>query len=203
MIGQSGTISSKKPFEIQEPEFRWNAWTAIALGSKGYQYFCYWTPYPDPEDKWFDDQYMINSVTGEPTPRYYFGQRLNLDIQHFKVLMHCHADGAIMNPLSEYALYQPRSKYSKLMSVSGDRSVVGCFRDVDDAAAFKAVVTHLEPSRDGVVDSFTVTLTFDSSITTVTTTYSKDGTVANVPVADGKVTLTFDEGEAYLVEWSE
>jgi hypothetical protein len=46
-------------------------------------------------------------------------------------------------------------------------------------------------------------LTFDSSISTVTTTYSKDGTVATVPVTDGKVTLTFDEGEAYLVEWSE
>ena len=62
------------------------------------------------------------------------------------------------------------------------------------------LVTNLLPTKTGG-GTTTVTLNFDSTVASVTTTYTKDGSVATVPVTEGKVTLTFPEGEAYLVEW--
>ena len=194
MIGNGGWVGSTA-FEVPEVDMRWNAWTALALGSKGYQYFCYYTPNGG---DWVPDQYMINNQTNEPTERYYFAQRLNHDLQYFKSLLQCHADGGIMVPLGKYNMYEPRSSYGALTSVTGDESITGCFRGQD--GSYKVLVTHLQPSV-AATGTYNVTLHFDSTVTSVATTFSKDGAKADVAVTDGVVTLSIPEGEAYLVEW--
>ena len=195
MIGNGGYTGSTK-FEVTEKEMRWNAWSALAMGSKGFQYFCYWTPVGG---DWEQDQYMINNVTGEPTDRYYYAQELNKDMQYFKTLLQCHADGGIMVPTGAYNMVVPRSAYGALTGVVGSDSITGCFRGQD--GSYKVLVTHLKPSATGT-DTCEVVLRFDDTVTSVTTTYSADGTTETVPVTGGLVTLSFPEGEAYLVEWN-
>lgn len=194
MIGQSGYIGSTK-YDVSEVEMRWNAWTALALGSKGYQYFCYYTPNGG---DWEPDQYMINNQTNEPTPRYYYGQKINKDMQYFKSLLQAHADGGIMVPMGKFNLFEPRSAYGSLTRVSGDESITGCFRGQD--GSYKLLVTHLMPTKTGD-GSYSVVLHFDDKVSSVTTTSSIDGAVETVAVSNGQVTLTFPEGEAVLVEW--
>ena len=199
MIGNGGWLGETATTVQRADEYRWNAWSAIAMGSKGYSYYCYAFPPEYKSSDSVDDQRFIVGLDGKPTGNYAFAQELSHDIQFFgSKLNQSHADGGIMTPLGKYVMYEPRREYGKLTSVSGDDSIVGCFRATD--GTYQVLVTNLKPSATGGA-TVSVTLNFDSTVTSVTTTYSEDGTVATVPVENGAVTLTFPEGEAYLVEW--
>lgn len=197
MIGSGGWLGTTESTVQREDEYRWNAFSAIAMGSKGYAYFCYAFP---PEYGPNSDKRFIVDVAGDPTANYPIVKKLNQDIQVLAAkLSQSHADGGIMTPLKKYVMYQPRKDYGKLTSVTGDDSITGCFRAPD--GKYQVLVTNLLPTSTGG-GVCTVTLHFDNTVTSVTTTSTETGaTTTGVPVLSDGLTLTFPEGEAILVEW--
>ncbi len=218
MITQAGVVGTNKlPTEKQE---RWNVWSAIALGSKGISYFCYWTP----SGSGFDaTPYMID-LDGNKTDFYYIVQRLNADIKSVgKKLLPCHADGAIMTATKYYPLFDNggsgRTNYGPVKAVSGDNSILcGCFRDArksengDNYKGYKVLVMSQMPDR-----SVNAYLTLDASVTSINVTQNNTtqtidlNNLTNVTFAgdngitvsynNGQLTLGIPEGEAALIEF--
>ena len=50
-------------YDISEAELRWQAYTSLAIGSKGVLYFCYWTP---PGDDFKRGQAIMTPTPGKP-----------------------------------------------------------------------------------------------------------------------------------------
>lgn len=195
-IGHGGGINAGSE-EIGETEFRWNAWSAFALGSKGYQYFCYWTPIPEANCN-IDPGFMID-LNGNKTKYYDYAQRLNEDIVAFgKKLLPCHADGLIQASDYIYEVYQQRFNYGPLTRVEGDNAIVGCFINANTGEYLLLVTGQRTDFVDSTVPS--VTLKFDSSVTEVDLLYSADSSTSTKIIEDGTLSLTIPHGEAYIVE---
>lgn len=195
-IGHGGGINAGSK-EIFENEFRWNVWTALAMGSKGYQYFCYWTP-PAAANCNTEIGFMID-LNGNKTKYYDYAKELNKDIVAFgKKLLPCHADGIIQVSDYIYEVYQQRFNYGPLVKTSGDNAIVGCFRNAT-SGKYLLLVTG---QRTDFVDSTTptVTLTFDNTVTSVDLLYSADSSTTSANIVDGTLTLSVPHGEAYLLE---
>ena len=214
MITQAGKVNDNLlPTEKQE---RWSVWAAIALGSKGISYFCYWTPSGDN----FVDVYMIDK-DGNKTEFYDIVKSLNADIKTIgKKLLPCHADGAIMTATKYYPLFENdgagRTHYGPVKEVSGSESVLcGCFRDArkdangENYKGYKNLVMSQMPDRN--IEAY---LTLDSSVNEITITYrnttetvqvsnSLNTTVGGATVSfDGaKLILGIPEGDAVLLEF--
>ena len=199
MIGLSGWTMNQSVQRTDE--IRWYAFSAIAMGSKGYSYFCYYFPsYNGGEfEGYTNDKRFLVDLHGNPTDNYYIAQRLNSDIQVLGAkLCQSHADGCIMPDNSTLRLYESRTGYGALSSVTGSTCVVGCFRAPD--GKYQAVVTNRIPSTTGT-DTINATLHFDNTVHSVTATYTADHSVQTLPVTGGTLNLSFPEGEAYLIEW--
>ena len=215
MITQAGKVNENLlPTEKQE---RWSVWAAIALGSKGISYFCYWTP---SGENFNDTPYMID-IEGNKTDFYYVVQRLNADIKTIgKKLLPCHADGAIMTATRYYPLFDNggtgRTNYGPVKEVTGSQSILcGCFRDArvsengENYKGYKTLVMSQMPDR--TVDAY---LTLDPSVSEITITHNNttqtvqvsntlSTVVGGVVVSfDGaKLTLGIPEGDAALIEF--
>ena len=75
-------------YDISEAELRWQAYTSLAIGSKGVLYFCYWTP---PGDDFTRGQAIMTPTPGKPpnianqSPghKYLMVQRINSKLRVF------------------------------------------------------------------------------------------------------------------------
>ena len=132
MIIQAGKVgkNTRMPSEKEE---RWNVWSALAGGSKGISYFCYWDPWDSAEDP--DADVAMVHKDGEKTAKYYEIQRINSDIKTIgKKLLPCHADALMLTHPKYYPLYENdgkgRTNYGPVKALSGNTSIaMGCFRD--------------------------------------------------------------------------
>jgi hypothetical protein len=167
------------------------------MGSKGYQYFCYWTP-PAAANCNTEIGFMIN-LNGERTKYYDYAKELNKDIVAFgKKLLPCHADGIIQVSDYIYELYQQRFSYGPLLKTSGDNAIVGCFRNATTGKYLLLVTGQRTEHVDNTLP--TVTLTFDNTVTSVDLLYSADSSSSSQNLVDGTLTISVPHGEAYLVE---
>ena len=222
-IVQGGDIDNVTA-QPTETEHRWSVWSAIALGSKGIQYFCYWTPTHDAN---VYGPFMVTS-TGEKTDMYHYTAKINKDIQKIgKKLLSCHADGAIKT--GWWYLYvnstKGRTNYGPVMGVSGTEKILaGCFRDArtsesgENYKGYKVLVTHQDRNLNVTGQKqFTADLSLLSSIAAVTLTFNNvetafdfaDGSTTltdgiqtvTATYANGTLSLTMPEGGAVLVEF--
>lgn len=215
-ITQAGqaTINTRVPNEQEE---RWSVWTALALGSKGIQYFCYWTPTTDAN---VVGTYMIDA-DGNKTDMYNWVKQINSDINTIgKKLLYCHADGGIMTHTTYFPLWdndgKGRSHYGPITGVDGSNSILcGCFRDArtsengDNYKGYKALVVSEMPNRS--VDAYInlesgiseITFTHNNTTSTFKLTNELDSKVGEIGVAyDGaRLTLAIPDGEAVLLEF--
>lgn len=214
--GGVGTI--KQPTET---ELRWEVWSSIAMGSKGISYFTYWTP---DSGGGLDNNVYIVDRDGTKTEMYGWVKQINSDINTIgKKLIHCHADGAIINGITAHPLYENtgngRTKYGPIKSVGHVKGnyLVGCFRDArisekgDNYKGYKVLVTPKLPARG----SITADLEIDMSVSQITLTHNnieKIVTLENtlndnlsgvigVSYTGGVLTLKIPEGEAVLLEF--
>lgn len=223
VIVQGGDVDGTTA-EPTETEHRWSVWSSIALGAKGIQYFCYWTPTHDPGVL---GPFMVKA-DGTQTDMYKYTKTLNKDIQTIGMkLLPCHADGAIRT--GWWPLYVNKSKgrstYGPVQNIDGtERILVGCFRDArtiengDNYKGYKVLVTHTDRNLNITkLPEFTANLSLQSSIEKVTLTFKNTETVfdlatGNTTLADdeqtvtatyanGTLSLTMPEGGAVLVEF--
>lgn len=220
VIVQGGDVDGTTA-EPTETEHRWSVWSSIALGAKGIQYFCYWTPTHDPGVL---GPFMVKA-DGTKTHMYDYTEKINKDIQTIGMkLLPCHADGAIKK--GWYALYVNNSKgrttYGPVLGVDGvEKIMAGCFRDARNAEngenykGYKVLVTHMD--RNTSTTEFTanlslmpsiekVTLTFNNTeavfdFTAENTTLTEDKQTVTATYANGTLSLTMPEGGAVLVEF--
>ena len=54
------------PYDVSEGEMRWQIYTALAIGSKGVLYFCYWTPWGAPSQYFVRGQAIMTPRAVEP-----------------------------------------------------------------------------------------------------------------------------------------
>ena len=177
---------------LLEEEFRWNIWTAIAYGSKGYSYFCYWTPVG------FGN--MMVDREGNPTQYYDYAKNANAAIEPIgKKLLPCHADGVIQASSEIIDSYAPRTSYGPVLKAEGENAIIGCFRQVNDGS-YKLFVTNQQIALK-MAATPTTTIYLDETVKQVDLTYTTDvTTTVTQDVVDGKLTLNFAHGEACLVE---
>ena len=208
--------SVDKPTEHVYDEQRWLVWSQLALGSKGVSYFCYWTPggFSGGPFSWTTD--------GTKTRMYDILKNINTEIQPIgKILMKCHADGAIMtNPTGNFVLYENEGKgltnYGPVLGLSKgnvEDVVAGCFRDAS-TGEYKVLVTHKAPAtnNDEAATSSIAQLTLDTKMVTSvklhTVTLDNHNSAAStvvrsVDVTSGTLTLSIPDGTAVLVEFPE
>lgn len=218
--GSSGTATApttEKPTSHVYDEQRWLVWSQLALGSKGVSYFCYWTPggFSGGPFSWTTD--------GQKTRMYDILKDINQEIKPIgKILMKCHADGAIMtNPTGNFALYENEGKglynYGPVLSLAKGNSedvVAGCFRDAM-TGEYKVLVTHEAPATtdEEASTASIATLRIDTNMATsvklhtVTLGNNHDSAATTVVteqnVSDGTLTLNIPDGTAVLVEFPE
>eukprot|EP00038_Savillea_parva_P019538 m.27816 g.27816 ORF g.27816 m.27816 type:complete len:438 (-) comp4455_c0_seq1:116-1429(-) len=73
-------------YDVSEGEMRWQAFTSLAIGSKGVLYFCYWTP---PGNDFLRGQAIMTAAPGStpdnsnqvPGPKYPIAQRINTKLR--------------------------------------------------------------------------------------------------------------------------
>lgn len=215
VITQTGQVPGVNRMPT-EKENRWTVWATLAGGSKGISYFCYWSPYDDPNTQ----TGMINR-DGTRSAMYDWIKRINSDITTVgNKLLNCHADGLILTAPKYYPLYDNngagRTNYGPIKGVTGSTSIAcGCFRDARKSEnganykGYKALVVSQMPARDAsaylTIDPSVsqVTITHNHTSATVQLTNTLNTTVGLVGVSfDGsRLTLVLPEGEAAFLEF--
>ena len=220
MIIQAGKVgkNTRMPSEKEE---RWNVWSALAGGSKGISYFCYWDPWGSAEDPENEADVAMVHINGEKTPKYYEIQKINSDIKTIgKKLLPCHADALMLTAPKYYPLYENdgkgRSNYGPVKALAGNTSIaMGCFRDArvsesgENYKGYKVMTVSQMPCRDA--EAY---LTLDSSVTEIAVTHCNTTQTLQVNntlnATVGAITVSFDgeklivampEGEAALIEF--
>lgn len=218
MITQAGKVgkSTRMPSEKEE---RWNVWSALAAGSKGIAYFCYWDPWSSETDP--DADVAMISREGQKKEKYEQIKKINSDIETIgKKLLPCHADGIMLTHTAYYPLFDNngagRSNYGPVKAFSGNTSIgVGCFRDArvsengENYKGYKVMTVSQMPCRDS--EAY---LTLDPSVSEITVTHCNTTQTLQVNntlnATVGAITVSFDgaklivampEGEAALIEF--
>lgn len=209
--------TTEKPTEHVYDEQRWLVWSQIALGSKGVSYFCYWSPagFTGGPFSWTSD--------GVKTRMYDILQDINEELQPIgRILMKCHADGAIMtNPSGNFILYENDgmglSNYGPVLELTKGNEedvVAGCFRDAS-TGEYKVLVIHKAPATNDneAATASIANLKLDRAMVskvklhTVTLGADKASPASTVVseqiVSDGALTLSIPDGTAVLVEFPE
>ena len=184
-VQTTGHGSKKTP---NENELRWLVATCYAFGSKGIQYFCYFTP----SEAHGDYEPALIDRSGNKTVTYDYARRLNSDFEAFKVLMNCHAEGVIQHTDRAYRTFQYIDRYGPLNEVQGGNVNVGCF--VSTTGEYKFFVLNQLPSQ-GTTNA---ALSFDSRIGKVRLTTAGGTSVQNL--SGGLLNLTLEDGQPVLVE---
>ena len=186
IAGTPGVPDKREP---SEADIRWQVWSNLAFGSKGIQYFCYWSPGNGSEQ--FGE--ALIGITGEKTVRYDYVKKLNADINAIgKILLECNAEGVIQTASKSYNLYAPLYNFGEIESVSGDDNLVGCFQSGDGKK--KVLITTLTPVKDA-----DVVLHVSNNVNTIK--IWKNGVSENMTASGNKLTFHIAAGEAVLAEF--
>lgn len=184
--GTPGVPDKREPSEI---DIRWQVWSSLAFGSKGIQYFCYWTPGSGNEQ--FGD--ALIDMDGNKTVRYDYVKKINNDMNQIgKILLQCHAEGVILTSNKEYPMFQQLYNFGKIESVTGNESIVGCFKN--DKGENKVLITTLTPANPSNV---ILNLTDSPTKIRVWT----NGTPEERTVNGTTISLQIEAGEAAFVEF--
>lgn len=172
-------------------DIRWSVFSNLAFGSKGLQYFCYFTP--------GQDTYGEAMITrgGAKTERYDYVKEVDTEIKTYSAsLLNADAVGVMMSDYRRngYDLYgQPLSKFGPVKSVEGNLYVAGCFQDKDNGN--KSMLISPTTPRD----SIDITLNMYSSVKTVSAVVG--GEDKQLTVDNGKLNLKIEKGDAVYIRF--
>ena len=186
IAGTPGVPDKREP---SETDIRWQVWSNLSFGSKGIQYFCYWSPGSGSEQ--FGE--ALIGLDGKKTVRYDYVKKINADIHHIgKILMDCHAEGVILTSAKEYPMFEQLYGFGKIDSVTGDESMVGCFKN--DEGDEKVLITTLTPDNPSNV---VLNLSKNSSKIRVWI----NGASEERTISENKAIFQINKGEAVFVEF--
>ncbi len=185
IAGTPGVPDKREPSEV---DIRWQVWSNLAFGAKGIQYFTYWSPEGGAEQF---GQGLIDT-NGQETVRYQYVKKINTDIRTIgKILLQCDAVGVIQTSRTPFAMYSPLSGFGDIAFVSGDDSLMGCFRSPEGKQ--KVLVTSLYPAKQAE-------LILNFSKIKPQVKMWKNNTAQTVRVDDTRLILSVLPGEAVLLE---
>lgn len=186
IAGTPGVPNKREP---SEADIRWQVWTSLAFGSKGIQYFCYWTPGSGSEQ--FGA--ALIDLEGKETVRYAYVKKLNEDVNSIgKVLLNCHAEGVIATPDNKFKLYTLKEKFGEVDAVLGNNGVVGCFKSKEGKN--KILATTLYPDKDSEIE-----LKLNDKVNEVQIWENKVS--KKVQVEGAKLNLKVKAGNAVFIEF--
>ncbi len=173
-------------------DIRWQVWSNLAFGSKGIQYFCYWTPGNGAEI--FTD--ALISRNGTETPRYTVVQSLNREVQYISQwLLNSDPVGILQHSSTPYKLYIPSpDKAGPLHRITGDDVIAGCFRD--SAGKMLFLICPLRPDKGA-----DLTVHFDDKIRNVMVAQGLKSTAKHLK--KGQLKLKIKQGDAVLLYFNE
>lgn len=179
--------------EPSEADIRWQVYVSLAFGSKGIQYFTYWSPGSGTET--FGD--ALIDQQGNKTVRYEYVKNLNEEIYEIgKILVNLDALGVILTVDendNKYKLYEEGKKsFGPITSVEGTSSVVGCFKDKEGNE--KVLVTTYTPSK-----SSKVTLNIDSSVKRAYVWINGEKHLLNIK--DNQINMNIEGGSGVFIEF--
>lgn len=189
-ISQTPGVPDKR--EPSREDIRWQVWSNLALGAKGIQYFCYWTPGSATEV--FTDA-MIDR-NGNETVRYQYVKELNREVQVIgRKLLKSDPVGVIQTAARPYSLYLPSLKsFGPVQGLIGDDHVAGCF--LDETKKAQLLISPLRPEKGA---ELILRLTNDKGTVTLT----KGTCERKVVYTNGQLKLKIKAGDALLVEFQE
>lgn len=191
-LGYTTAVGSSEPNRRSpsREDLRWQVFCNLAFGSKGLQYFCYWTPGQDTFQNAMVDR------AGNPTDTYYHVQEVNAEFEKYgSVLLNADAVGVMMNDYRRdgFDIYSTAlTKFGGIQSVEGNRYVIGCFSDKDTGK--KSVLISPTTPRDDIE----ITLNMHKSVQEVTA-YIK-GEMQTLKVENNKLDLSIAKGDAVFVQ---
>lgn len=186
IAGTPGVPDKREP---SETDIRWQVWTNLTFGAKGIQYFCYWSPGNGSEQ--FGE--ALIGLNGEKTVRYDYVKKINNDINKIgKILLNCHAEGVILTSVKEYPMFEQLYHFGIIDSVTGDKSIVGCFEN--EKGEKKVLITTLTPDQPSNV---VLNLSKGPSKIRIWINDSSQERVIN----EKKISFQIKEGEAVFVEF--
>lgn len=189
-ISQTPGVPDKR--EPSREDIRWQVWSNLALGAKGIQYFCYWTPGSATEV--FTDA-MIDR-NGNETVRYQYVKELNREVQVIgRKLLKSDPVGVIQTATQPYSLYVPSLKsFGPVQGLIGDDHVAGCF--LNETKNAQLLISPLRPEKGA---ELILRLTNDKGTVTLT----KGTCERKVVYTNGRLKLKIKAGDAVLVEFQE
>ncbi|MDX9748240.1 MAG: beta-galactosidase [Paludibacter sp.] len=186
-ISQTPGVPDKR--EPSREDIRWQVWSNLALGAKGIQYFCYWTPGSATEV--FTDA-MIDR-NGNETVRYQYVKELNSEVQVIgRKLLKSDPVGVIQTAARPYSLYDEALKsFGPVKALKGDDHIAGCF--FDENKNVQLLLTPLQPDEGAEIE---VLLKNEKGTVKVT-----QGTVERkMKYRNGGLKFRLNAGDAVLVE---
>ena len=176
-------------------DLRWQAYTTLAFGGSGIQYFCYWTPL-DGGGETFGDALVDRE--GNKTPIFDYAKRLNNELLAFDhILLSYKSVGQMVFPVkrppTHAKMEQPLESFAPVKSVDGGPVLVGCFED-DDGNAAVMLVNMLDP---GKMESVEVTISFANARELNVYT---DGAKERVVLNGGEYSFVLGAGEGKFVQ---
>lgn len=187
-IAQTPGVPDKR--EPSREDIRWQVWSNLALGAKGIQYFCYWTPGSATEV--FTDA-MIDR-NGNETVRYQYVKELNSEVQVIgRKLLKSDPVGVIQTAARPYSLYDEALKsFGPVKALKGDDHIAGCF--FDENKNVQLLLTPLQPDEGAEIE---VLLKNEKGTVKVT-----QGTVERkMKYRNGSLRFTLNASDAVLVEF--
>lgn len=187
-IGNTPGVPDKR--EPSRVDIRWQVWSNLAFGSKGIQYFCYWSPGNGSE--LFSDAFITRE--GVETEKYGYVKQLNSDISKIgQILLSCDPTGVIQCAKEPFELYAPPiSCFGPLERVGGDDCLAGCF--VGQDGRYRVLICPLTPESGAQVS-----LSVAPKIKRVT--IHNNDKEQTLEVENSELSLDIAAGDAVLVEF--
>lgn len=135
--------------EVKEEDIRWQVYTNLAFGSKGIQYFCYWSPSEDGAAQF--GKAMI-AADGTKTPTYDAVSAVNKEILAFDhIYLNFENKGVMLFPEGNLPntmyMENPLKSFAPVKNVQSEQPlVIGCFEDKDGNQAM-ILVNYNDPSK--------------------------------------------------------
>ena len=178
------------------------AYSYLAFGGDGIQWFCYWTPGNNAVEQFGE---ACIGRDGKPTAIYDYVKTVNNEIHSFEHIYFSfdwkgvittigaeNQDGGENDSFS-YLSTSLLSSHERIKSIKTQQdTLTGVFKDKDGRDGFM-IVNYTEPSQK--LDN-KVEIEFNDSSRAIVV---KKGVQEVVDTVDGKLTFTMDEGEGYFV----
>ena len=176
--------------EPSRADIRWQVWSNLALGAKGIQYFCYWTPGSGTEV--FTDALMDRK--GQETVRYGYVKELNREVQVIGCkLLNSEPMGVIQTASKPYPLYDAAlTSFGMVKGLKGDDHIAGCF--LDEKNNHQLLISPLRPDKGAQVEIHFVN---GQGVVTLT----QGTSVRKMKYTNGHLSLKIKAGDAVLIEF--